>query len=125
MWFAPSPCSGITSKPIRMSGIPASPNTSAYSDHSHAASVPRLISVSIVALPCRRFVHAARWNGQPPHSTTGVARLSASHCQLSNCSAGIIETSSTGSDSSAETISRVRSGARSSTSGASAGSAAW
>ena len=37
-------------------------------DHSQAASVPRLISVSIVAAPWRRFAHAARWNGQPPHS---------------------------------------------------------
>ena len=44
----------------------------------------------------------------PEHD--GVASCSASHCQLSNCSAGIIEISSTGSDSSALTISRRRSG---------------
>ena len=67
--------------------------------------------MSIVAAPCLRFAHAARWNGQAPQSTTGVARLSDSHCQLSNCSAGIIDISSTGSDSTAETISR-RSAAR-------------
>ena len=47
--------------------------------------------MSIVAVPCLRFAQAARWNGQAPQSTTGVARLSASHCQLSNCSAGIID----------------------------------
>ena len=82
---------------MRMPAIPASPKISAYSDHSQAESVPRLISVSIVAVPWRRFAQAARWNGQAPQSTTGVAKLSASHCQLSNCSAGIIETSSTGS----------------------------
>ena len=34
---------------------------SAYSDHSQAASVPTLISVSIVAAPCLRFAHAALW----------------------------------------------------------------
>ena len=91
-----------------MSGIPASPRNSAYIDHSHAESVPRLISVSIVAVPCLRFAQAARWNGQAPHSTTGVAIWSDSHCQLSNCSAGIIDISSTGIDSAALTISRVR-----------------
>ena len=31
-------------------------------------------SVSIVAAPWRRLIHAARWKGQPPQSTTGVAR---------------------------------------------------
>ena len=109
--------------------MPASPKTSAYSDHSQAASTPSEISVSIVAVPWRRLAHAARWNGHAPQMTTGVARFSASHCQLSNCSAGIIETSSTGSESSAETISRKRSGAVSSTSsspeGLSDGSTAW
>ena len=29
-------------------------------------------SVSIVVAPWRRFIHAARWNGQPPQVTTGV-----------------------------------------------------
>ena len=82
-----------------MPGMPASPRNSAYSDHSQAASVPSEISVSIVAVPWRRFAQAARWNGQPPQTTTGVASWSASHCQLSNCSAGIIESSSTGSAS--------------------------
>ena len=85
--------------------------------------MPRLISVSIVAVPCLKFAQAAWWNGHAPHSTTGVAALSASHCQLSNCSAGIIETSSTGSDSSAETISRWRSAAVSSATAGSSGAA--
>ena len=91
--------------------------------------MPRLISVSIVAVPCLRFAQAALWKGQAPHSTTGVAALSASHCQLSNCSAGIIETSRTGSDSTADRISRKRSAEVSSgaavSSGFAAGSAAW
>ena len=57
-----------------------------------------LMSVSIVAVACLRFAQAARWNGQAPQSTTGVASCSDSHCQLSNCSAGIIDIASTGSD---------------------------
>ena len=118
---------------MRMSFMPASPMNSAYSDHSHAASVPTLISVSIVAVPCLRLAHAALWNGQAAHSTTGVTRLSDSHWKLSNCSAGIIAISSAGTDSSAAKMSRRRSGAVSSCSatsasaspGSSAGSAAW
>ena len=34
------------------------------------------MSVSIVAAPWRRLIHAARWNGHAPHTTTGVARAS-------------------------------------------------
>jgi hypothetical protein len=98
---------------MRIPGMPASPRKSAYSDHSHAASTPTDTSVSIVAVPWRRFAHAARWNGHAPHTTTGVARFSASHCQLSNCSAGIIEIGRSGSDSSADTTSRRRSGSSS------------
>ena len=37
--------------------------------------------VSIVVVPCRRLVHAALWNGQAPHTTTGAARVSEAHCQ--------------------------------------------
>ena len=36
----------------------------------------RETSVSIVAAPWRRFVHAARWNGHAPQITTGVASAS-------------------------------------------------
>ena len=55
------------------------------------------MSVSIVAAPWRRLIHAARWNGHAPQTTTGEARVEASHCQLVNCSAGTIASSSTGS----------------------------
>ena len=89
--------------------IPASPKNRAYSDHPNAASVPIEISVSIVAVPWRRLAHAARWNGKAPHTTTGAASVSDSHCQLSNCRAGIIASSSTGTASTVETISRWRS----------------
>ena len=41
--------------------------------------------------PCRSAVRAARWNGQAPQVTTGAARVSASHCQPSNCRAGTID----------------------------------
>ena len=32
-------------------------------DQPHAAIVPIEMSVSIVAVPWRRFIHAARWKG--------------------------------------------------------------
>ena len=44
---------------------------------------------------------------RPPHHD-GVASSSESHCQLSNCIEEIIEISSTGTDSAALMISRVR-----------------
>ena len=96
-----------------MSFMPASPRNSAYSDHSQAASVPTLISVSIVAAPCLRFVHAAWWNGHPAHTTTGDTSVSDSHWKLSNWSAGIIASSSAGNDSTAAMITRRRSGSAS------------
>jgi hypothetical protein len=86
--------------------------------------VPTLISVSIVAVPCLRFCQAALWNGHAPHSTTGVASCSDSHCQLSNCSAGIIDIASTGIESRALTIRRRRRAAAGSSSDAASGSAA-
>ena len=103
---------------------------SAYSDHANAASTPSEISVSIVAVACLRFAHAARWNGSAPHTTTGAASVSDSHCQDSNCSGGIIDIASTGSISASETSSRWRSGAVSSVSSSAAGgsvggSTAW
>ena len=81
MFAAPSVRSIVSSKGCVIPGSPAEPRNSAYSDQPKAASVPRETSVSIVAAPCRRFVQAARWNGAPPHTTTGVARASESHCQ--------------------------------------------
>ena len=62
-------------------GVPAVPQINAYTDHPSAARVPIEISVSIVAVPCRRFDHAARWNGHAPHSTTGAANANDNHCQ--------------------------------------------
>ncbi len=63
----------------------------------------------MVAAPWRRLAHAARWNGRPPHSTTGAARASAGHSQPSNRSAGTIDIRRTGSERTAETTSRRRS----------------
>jgi hypothetical protein len=70
--------------------------------------VPIEMSVSIVAAPWRRLVQAALWNGHAPHTTTGAARVSDSHCQKVNCSAGIIAIAMTGTVKTAETISRCR-----------------
>ena len=70
--------------------------------------------MSIVAVACFRFAHAARWNGSAPHTTTGAASVSDSHCHDSNCSGGIIAIASTGSISASDTSSRWRSEAVSS-----------
>ncbi|SIH92822.1 Uncharacterised protein [Mycobacteroides abscessus subsp. abscessus] len=67
------------------------------------------MSVSIVAAPCLRFVHAALWNGQAPQMITGAARASEAHCQYVNCSAGIIAIAITGTVSTIAPISRCRS----------------
>ena len=78
--------------------------------------------MSIVVAPCRRLTHAARWKGQPPHTTTGAARVSESHCQYSTWSAGTIAIATTGTVSSVETSNRWSSGsaARSASAGAGA-----
>ena len=62
----------------------------------------------MVVAPCRAFTQAARWNGSAPQTATGAASVSASHCQLVNWSAGIIDSSATGIPSAAEMRSRVR-----------------
>ena len=59
-----------------------------------------------------------RWNGHAPHTATGEARVSDSHCQLRNCAAGTIASTTTGTASAADTSSRRRSKAASSRSGA-------
>ena len=64
--------------------------------------------MSIVELPWRRLVHAARWKGSAPHTTTGAARVRESHCQLVNCHAGTIAIATTGTVSTSETSSRWR-----------------
>ena len=70
--------------------------------------MPSEMSVSMVAAPWRRFIHAARWNGHAPHSTTGTVRANASHCQFVNCSAGITDSSNTGAAERVETRRRWR-----------------
>src|SRR5699024_9260170 len=62
--------------------------------------------VSMVKEPCFRFAHVALWNGEPPQKKIGVTKVSTAHCQLLNCSAGIMLTKTTGTDSRAETITR-------------------
>ena len=79
-----------------MPGFPRRRRTSAHNDHPNAASVPTEMRVSMVAAPWRRLAHAARWNGSAPHTTTGAANVSDSHCQLLNCRAGIMAMASTG-----------------------------
>ena len=109
----------MSSNRIRMPGMPASPKNSAYSDQTNAASTPRLIRVSMVAAPWRALTTAARWNGQAPHTTTGAARVSESHCQLGNCRPGIMAIASTGAVSPAEIIRRWRNERTSTSSGSS------
>ncbi len=94
-----------------MPGCPAVPKNSAHTLHPYATVTPIEISVSMVAARWRRFTHAARWNGQAPHTATGEARVSASHCQLRTCSGGIIAIASTGTVSIAHTSNLVRSAA--------------
>ena len=81
MFPAPSVRAMVSSNGCVMPGMPAVPKNSAYSDQPNAASVPSEIRVSMVAVPCRRLVQAARWNGHAPQTTTGAARVSDSHCQ--------------------------------------------
>src|SRR5829696_7515758 len=64
----------------------------------------------MVVAPCFRFAQAAAWNGQAPQSTTGVANAKATQWEASNSSAGIIETRRTGTERTAETRRRRRSG---------------
>ena len=107
---APAPRS-VTIEPHPHVRVARAEPTSATTDQPQAASVPSETSVSMVAAPWRRFAHAARWNGHPAHRTTGVARASATHCQPSNWRAGIIDSSTTGTVSAADTRNRRRSGA--------------
>jgi len=109
MLFVPPSREGIRLKLIRVPVIPAPPRNSAHSDHSHAALTPTEIRVSIVAAPWRALVNAARWNGNAPHTTTGEAKVRESHCQLSNCNTGIIDSRSTGRLRIAEITNRCRS----------------
>src|SRR2546430_12475531 len=111
MLLVPSVGEMVSSNGCVMPGIPAVPQNSAYMDQPNAAIVPIEISVSIVAVPCRRLAHAAWWNGHAPQTTTGAASVSDSHCQLVNCSAGIIAIAITGTVSTIEINNRRRSDA--------------
>ena len=64
----------------------------------------------MVAVAWRAFTAAARWNGQAPHVTTGVASSRASHCQYGNRTGGTIASSSSGAVSPAATSTRRRGG---------------
>ena len=108
MLAVPSLRLSLHSNSCTMPGIPAMPKKSAYSDQPKAASVPRLTRVSMVVVPWRRLVQAARWNGHAPQTTTGAARVNESHCQLVNCRAETIAMATTGTVSTAEIISRCR-----------------
>ena len=81
--MSPAPSLGerLNSNPWVIPGIPAWPKNRAYSDHRNAAEVPSETSVSMVNAPWRRLIAAARWNGHAPHTMTGAARVSESHCQ--------------------------------------------
>src|SRR5215216_7953824 len=92
----PSVRATVSSNAWVIPGVPAVPQNRAYSDQPIAANVPRETRVSIVDVPCRRLTHAARWNGQAPHTTTGAAKVSESHCQFVNCQAGTIASAITG-----------------------------
>ena len=89
-----------------MPSSPALVNSTAKADQRYADSTPIDTSVSIVVARCLALVHAARWNGLPPQSTTIDASRNATHCQPVNCSAGTIEISSTGTVSTALTRQR-------------------
>ena len=102
---------------IDMPLSPASVKNRAYALHRKAAPTPTDTSVSIEASPWRRFFHATRWNGQAAQVATGADIANASHCQLRNCHALTIESTSTGTPRTPDTISRCRRGSmRSSTS---------
>ncbi len=98
----------VSEKPSDMPAAPASPKNRAHSDQPKAARVPIETSVSMFAARWRRLIAATRWNGQPPQTTTGAARVSVSHCQLSNWSAGIIDRAMTGAARTSEPTVRWR-----------------
>ncbi|MDF2492739.1 MAG: hypothetical protein K0Q58_1317 [Microbacterium sp.] len=87
---------------------PAEPKNRAQRLRPKAAPVPRVIRVSIVSAPCRRFAMVARWNGHPPQRTIGAVRTSDTHCHPGNCHAGIMPIATTGRARARLTSSRVR-----------------
>lgn len=87
-----------------MPAIPAVPQNTVSTDQPSTASVLIEIGVSIVAMPWRRLVHAASWNGDQSPTTTGAARVSESHCQLVNSSTGAMAMAIGGTLSTSATI---------------------
>ncbi|SFF73567.1 hypothetical protein SAMN02787118_111184 [Streptomyces mirabilis] len=109
MCATPSEAAGTSLNGIRMPGSPAPSRKSAYADHEKDATTPSDTSVSMVAAECRSPRTARTWKGQAPHTATGAASMKHSHCQLRNCGAGTIDSTSTGTASNAVTGSRSHS----------------
>ena len=63
--------------------------------------------MSIVAVPWRAAESAARCSGQAPHTTTGSVSPSATHCHRGNCSAGTIDSTTTGTASATQAAARA------------------
>ncbi len=80
----------------------------------------------MVATPWRAFAAAARWKGQPPYSTTGVANASDSHSQPGKRLAGSHARTTSGTEAATAPTSRSRYGRPgSSSTGDGAGTRAW
>ncbi len=108
-WAAPSDADGSRLNGIRMPGSPAPPRNRAYADHEKDATTPSETRVSMVAVEWRSPRTARTWNGQALHTATGAASTKHSHCQLRNCRDGAIDSTRTGTASSAVTSRRSRS----------------
>ena len=89
---------------------PALVKNNAYVLHPNAANTPTDTNVSIDASAWRRFLAAARWNGQAAQVATGALIAKASHCQLRNWSADTIDSNSTGAPSTPATTRRRNNG---------------
>ena len=85
-----------------------SPRSSATTDQPNAARVPSETSVSMVAVPWRRLVAAARCSGHAPQRTAGAASTSAPHSQPGNCRAGTMDRAITGTASAVTMTKRSR-----------------
>ena len=58
----------------------------------------------MVVAPWRRLISAARWNTLPAEKYTSVVAANAAHCQFGNCRPCTIDTSMTGTVTSAAQI---------------------
>jgi len=96
----------VKANDIRIPVMPAPPNSSAYTDQPNDAATPTLTRVSIVAAPWPSPYHAARCNGQAPHTATGAASARLAHCQPVNCADGTMASTMTAAASGTQTASR-------------------